>query len=113
MTRSAAGLVVLLLMVPLCAVAQTEDGPSTPGTYTGPATEGGLGAVLDDVPVTFDTGVIGIENDGTGNLLYTSTTTDEIGRMDTAGSQIEVLFTAFQGTDTNPIGVATDGSNAL
>ena len=37
-----------------------------------------------------------IDHDGNGNLLYSSSTTGEVGVMDTAGMQIGVLFTASQ-----------------
>lgn len=103
-------LILCLTLMPFAAFAQDEDGPSTPGVFSGSGPEG-VGAVIGNVPVTFDTSVIGIEHDGSGNLLYTANTSDEIGVMGTDGAQIMALFTAAQGTGTNPIGVTTDGSN--
>jgi DNA-binding beta-propeller fold protein YncE len=90
--------------------AQDDQGPSAPGVSS---TRGaaGLGAFIASVPVTFDTGVIGIEHDGNGDLLYTSNLTDDVGRMGTDGGQITSLFTASQGTGTNPLGVTTDGTD--
>jgi len=96
-------------MIPVAGLAanETDAGPSLPGVYTGPQPEGSVGTFIARTPVTFADVMVGLENDGSGNLLYTDIGPDEIGSMTTAAALIGVEFA----TTDNPIGVTTDGTD--
>ena len=102
---------IIALVVSINASSQTDDpNNNINGFNTTPIPTGGTGSVLGSFNAPIAGLSVGLEHDGSGNLLNTELNNDDMYIMDTAGNLVSGP-TSVAANSLNALGITTNGTN--